>query len=118
MGTCTLGTYPPPVGECKKLAQISHILRSSDTGGFERAPGEVATEADMSGYRFSAYVIRDSEGWAANCPDFPDCRARGATYELALDSLRDVIQIFVEDGLGDDEMPPQHAELSLTSVSI
>ena len=57
----------------------------------------------MSGYRFSAYVIRDSEGWAAHCPEFPDCRARGATYELALDSLRDVIQIFVEDGLGDDE---------------
>jgi hypothetical protein len=37
------------------------------------------TEVDMSGYRFSAYVIRDNEGWAAVCPEFPDCRARGAT---------------------------------------
>ncbi len=71
----------------------------------------------MSGYRFSAYVIRDSDGWAAHCPEFPDCRARGATYELALDSLRDVIKIFVEDGLGDDEAPPQHSELSFTSLS-
>jgi predicted RNase H-like HicB family nuclease len=54
----------------------------------------------MSGYRFSAYVVRDREGWAALCPEFPDCRARGATYEDALDNLRDVIRIFVEDGLG------------------
>ncbi len=71
----------------------------------------------MSGYRFSAYVLRDREGWAAHCPDFPDCRARGATYELALASLRDVIQIFVEDGLGDDEPPPQHDGLAFTTLS-
>jgi predicted RNase H-like HicB family nuclease len=76
------------------------------------------TEVDMSDYRFSAYVIRDHEGWAAHCPEFPDCRARGATYEDALDNLRDVIRIFVEDGLGDDENPPQHDELSFTTLSL
>jgi predicted RNase H-like HicB family nuclease len=76
------------------------------------------TEADMSGYRFSAYVIRDGEGWAAHCPEFPDCRARGATYELALDNLRDVIQIFVEDGLGDDEPPPQPEAASFTTLHL
>jgi len=76
------------------------------------------TEVDMSGYRFSAYVVRDREGWAALCPEFPDCRARGATYEDALDNLRDVIRIFVEDGLGDDEAPPQHEELSFTSLRV
>ena len=117
MGTFTLGTCPLSVGECKQLAQISHTIESSDAEGFDRAPGEIATEADMSGYRFSAYVIRDIDGWAAHCPEFPGCRARGATYELALDNLRDVIKIFVEDGLGDDEAPPQHSELSFTSLS-
>ena len=76
------------------------------------------TEVDMSGYRFSAYVVRDREGWAAHCPEFPDCRARGVTYEDALDNLRDVIRIFVEDGLGDDEAPPQHEELSLTTLNL
>ena len=100
-----------------KMAQFWQVTESNGTEGTERALGEVATEADMSGYRFSAYVIRDSDGWAAHCPEFPDCRARGATYELALDSLRDVIKIFVEDGLGDDEAPPQHSELSFTSLS-
>ena len=72
----------------------------------------------MSGYRFFVYVIRDGEGWAARCPEFPDCRAWGATYEAALANLRDVISIFVEDGLGDDEPPPQHDELSFTTLSL
>ena len=49
---------------------------------------------------------------------FPDCRAWGATYEAALANLRDVISIFVEDGLGDDEPPPQHDELSFTTLSL
>lgn len=70
----------------------------------------------MSGYRFSVYVIRDAEGWSAVCPEFSDCRARGATYEDALANLRNVIQIFVEDGFGDDEPPPQHEGLSFTTL--
>jgi predicted RNase H-like HicB family nuclease len=78
----------------------------------------IETEADMNGYRFSAYVIRDDEGWAAVCPEFMDCRARGATYEAALANLRDVIQIFVEDGLGDDEPLPRHNELSFTTLTL
>jgi predicted RNase H-like HicB family nuclease len=72
----------------------------------------------MNGYRFSVYVIRDREGWAAVCAEFPDCRARGATYEAALANLRDVISIFVEDGLGDDESPPQNEGLSFTTLSL
>jgi len=72
----------------------------------------------MNGYRFSVYVIRDGEGWAAHCPEFPGCSARGASYEAALANLRDVIQIFIEDGLGDDEPPPQHEELSFTTLNL
>ena len=72
----------------------------------------------MNGYRFSVYAIREGEGWAAHCPEFPGCRARGASYEGALANLRDVIQIFVEDGLGDDEPPPQHEELSFTTLNL
>jgi predicted RNase H-like HicB family nuclease len=78
----------------------------------------IETEAEMNGYRFSAYVIRDGEGWAAVCPEFTDCRARGDTYEAALANLRDIIQIFVEDGLGDDEPLPQHNELSFTTLTL
>jgi predicted RNase H-like HicB family nuclease len=101
----------------EELAQFWQLIESKGLEGADHDPGKAGTEADMSGYRFSAYVIRDSEGWAAHCPEFPDCRARGGTYEMALDNLREVIQIFVEDGLGDDEPPPQHDDPSFTTLS-
>jgi predicted RNase H-like HicB family nuclease len=72
----------------------------------------------MKNYRFSVYAVRDGEGWSARCPDFPDCRARGATYEEALSNLRAVLQIFVEDGLGDDEPPPQPEAVSFTALDL
>lgn len=100
------------------MAQNRHFTGSNDN---ERSPGTAGTsgtEAEMSGYRFSAYVIRDTEGWVACCPEFPDCRARGETYELALDNLREAVRIWVEDGLGDDEAPPQHADPSFTTLSL
>jgi predicted RNase H-like HicB family nuclease len=100
------------------LAQIWQLAKSKDIEVMGQAQRKVRTEAEMSGYRFPAYVVRDRDGWGAHCPEFPDCRARGATYEEALDNLRDVVQIFVEDGLGDDEPPPQHDGLSFTTVSL
>jgi predicted RNase H-like HicB family nuclease len=100
------------------LAQFWHLLIKEGIEREEHGPRREETEVDMTGYRFSAYVIRDGEGWAAVCPEFPDCRARGASYETALENLRDVIRIFVEDGLGDDEPPPQRAALSFTALDL
>jgi predicted RNase H-like HicB family nuclease len=95
------------------------LLNRVEASNKMRAKPETAErEAEMNGYRFSVYVVRDGEGWAAACPEFTDCRARGATYEAALANLRDLIQIFVEDGLGDDEPPPQIEGLSLTTLSL
>jgi predicted RNase H-like HicB family nuclease len=72
----------------------------------------------MNAYRFPVMVVRDEEGWSARCPEFPDCRARGATYEDALANIRDVIQILIEDGLGDDEPVPQGDEMSFTALHL
>ena len=57
----------------------------------------------MNDYRFSVLVARDIKGWEAYCPDFPDCRARGSSYEDAVANLKDFVQVLIEDGLGDDE---------------
>jgi predicted RNase H-like HicB family nuclease len=84
-----------------QLADLRDILNGM------KASRNAGTEAEMNGYRFPAYVVRDRDGWAAYCPEFPDCRACGRTYEDALDNLRDIIQVFIEDGLGDDEAPPR-----------
>jgi predicted RNase H-like HicB family nuclease len=72
----------------------------------------------MNGYRFSVIVARDAAGWEAYCPDFPDCRARGPSYEDAVSNLKDLVQILVEDGLSDDEAPPRHNDLSFTTLSL
>jgi predicted RNase H-like HicB family nuclease len=71
----------------------------------------------MNGYRFSVLVARDMNGWEAFCPDFPDCRARGATYEDAVANLKDLVQVLVEDGLGDDETFDQVAAKGVGSPS-
>ncbi len=72
----------------------------------------------MNGYRFPVFIARDEEGWSARCPEFPDCRARGSTYEDALSKIRDAIQTLVEDGLGDDETISQPEELCFTALSL
>jgi predicted RNase H-like HicB family nuclease len=72
----------------------------------------------MNTYRFSVYVTRDVDGWAACCPEFPDCRARGLSYEDAIANLKDLVQVLVEDGLGDDERLPQPKEARFLDVSL
>ena len=72
----------------------------------------------MNGYRFRALVARDIKGWEAYCPDFPDCRARGSSYEDAVSNLKDLVQVLVEDGLGDDETMPQPDELCSTAMEL
>ena len=72
----------------------------------------------MNDFRFPVLVAKDIKGWEAFCPDFPDCRARGSSYENAISNLRDLVQVLVEDGLGDDEAPPQPDELRFTAVEL
>lgn len=127
MGTWTFGTRPPFVRKFtisravawEKIGTFLAVLEwRRHRKGCAPDPETAGTEVEMSGYRFSAYVFRDGEGWVARCPDFPDCRALGTTCEAALANLRDAIQIFVEDGFGDDELPPHHEDLSFTTLSL
>ena len=72
----------------------------------------------MSGYRFSVLVAKDIEGWEARCLNFPDCRARGASFEDAVSNLRELVRVLVEDGLGDDEAPPQPGEACCPTMEL
>jgi predicted RNase H-like HicB family nuclease len=100
------------------MAQFWQNIRSCGNERSQGFTGTSGTEAEMSEYRFSAYVIRDRDGWAAFCPDYPDCRAHGATYDLALGGLRDLVRLYVEDGLGDDEAPPRRDGPSFTTIRL
>lgn len=71
----------------------------------------------MSGYRLSVHVTSDIKGWEAYCPDFPDCRARGSSYEDAVANLKDLVQVLIEDGLGDDETVFDEGGLSIEEIA-
>lgn len=48
-------------------------------------------------YRFAAVIERDEDGYFAFCPELQGCYTQGNSYEEALDNLREVIELHVED---------------------
>lgn len=72
----------------------------------------------MKPYRFSAVIEKDPDGYFAWCPELQGCYTQGATYEEALEALRDAIRLHVEDRLANDEPIPQAESVSLTSLEV
>lgn len=70
----------------------------------------------MDDYRFSVVVYRNGCGWVAACPEFDGCEACGETYDEALASIREAIQMRIEDCLGDDEDIPQAETVNFTTL--
>ncbi len=73
---------------------------------------------DMKPYRFSVVMEKDAEGYFAWCPELQGCYTQGATYEEALEALRDAIRLHVEDRLANHEPIPQAESVSLTSLEV
>ena len=73
---------------------------------------------DMNPYRFSVVMEKDAEGYFAWCPELQGCYTQGATYEEALEALRDAIRLHVEDRLANHEPIPQAESVSLTSLEV
>lgn len=61
---------------------------------------------------------KDTEGYFAWCPDLQGCYTQGATYEEALDAMRDAVRLHVEDRLAHHETIPQAESVSLTSLEV
>ncbi len=72
----------------------------------------------MKPYRFSVLMEKDAEGYFAWCPELQGCYTQGATYEEALEALRDAIRLHVEDRLANYEPIPQAELVSLTSLEV
>jgi len=72
----------------------------------------------MKDYRFSVMVGKNGNGWMASCPEFGDCEAHGDTYEEALANIREVIQVRIEDSLGDNEDIPQAETVNFTTLRL
>ena len=72
----------------------------------------------MKPYRFSVVMEKDAEGYFAWCPELQGCYTQGATYEEALEALRDAIRLHVEDRLANHEPIPQAESVSLTTLEV
>ncbi|PIZ34655.1 type II toxin-antitoxin system HicB family antitoxin [Candidatus Aquicultor secundus] len=72
----------------------------------------------MKNYRFSIIVEKDKDGYFAFCPELQGCYAQGETYEEALENIKDVIRLHVEDRIESGEEVPQAESVSLTSMEI
>jgi predicted RNase H-like HicB family nuclease len=72
----------------------------------------------MTGYRFSAVIEKDSDGYFAFCPELQGCYTQGKTYENVLENLKDAIRLHIEDRLASGEEIPQAESISLTSLEV
>lgn len=64
-------------------------------------------------------IERDGDGYFASCPTFQGCHAQGATYEGALDNIRDAVELHVQDrrACGEAIAPPGMVSVTTPEVS-
>lgn len=72
----------------------------------------------MKKYRFAVVIEKDEEGYFAFCPELQGCYTQGVTYEAAVESIKDAIQLHIEDRLEAGEEIPQPESVSLTSMEV
>jgi predicted RNase H-like HicB family nuclease len=72
----------------------------------------------MDDYRFSVVIGRNGNGWVAVCPEFDGCEAHAESYEEALSEIRELIQVRIEDCLGDNEDIPQADAVNFTTLRL
>jgi len=69
-------------------------------------------------YHMPAVIEKDEDGYFAYCPILQGCYTQGKTYEKALQNIRDVIQLHIEDRLACGEEIPRMESFAITSLEI
>jgi predicted RNase H-like HicB family nuclease len=72
----------------------------------------------MKTYRFSIVIEKDKDGYFAFCPELQGCYSQGASYEEALENIKDAIKLHVEDRIESQEEMPQISSVSLSTVEV
>jgi predicted RNase H-like HicB family nuclease len=72
----------------------------------------------MERYRVSIIIEKDEDGFTAFCPELQGCYSQGDSYEEALENIRDVITLHIEDRRESGEPIPQAEMISLVTVDV
>jgi predicted RNase H-like HicB family nuclease len=63
-------------------------------------------------HTFQVIVEQDESGWyVAECPAFKACYTQGKTYEEALENIKDVIEMCLEELKESGQPVPQQPEI-------
>lgn len=83
-----------------------------------RKPAGAVIITKMKDYLFDVVVDKDAEGYFVYCPTLQGCYSQGATYEEALENIRDAIKMHIEDRLASKESIPSPQSISVTSLQV
>jgi len=72
----------------------------------------------MKLYNFSIIIEQDQDGYFATCPQLQGCYTQGETYEKALENIKDVIKLHVEDKIVNKEEVARLKSISLSTVEV
>jgi predicted RNase H-like HicB family nuclease len=69
-------------------------------------------------YTLPIIIERDGDGFFVSCPALQGCYTEGATYDEAIDNIKDAIRLHLEDREADQEELPEQKSISLSTVEI
>lgn len=74
----------------------------------------------MKLYHFSIVVEKDENGYFVFCPELQGCYTHGETYEEALENIKDVIKLHLQDRIasGESFSAPESVSLSTVEVTV
>ncbi len=79
---------------------------------------ELGRYRNMTSYKFSVIVERDSDGYFVFCPELQGCYTQGNTYEEALENIKNAIQLHLENRIDSGDYILQSESVSLTLMEV
>lgn len=74
--------------------------------------------ATMKHLTLPIIVEKGADGYFVSCPSLQGCYSQGASYEEALENIKDAIRLHIEDRLAGGEPIPEPESVSLSTIEI
>jgi predicted RNase H-like HicB family nuclease len=72
----------------------------------------------MKHYTLPIIIERDVDGFFVSCPELQGCYSQGATYDEAIENIKDAIRLHLEDRQADHEELTEGRSVSLSTVEV
>ncbi len=69
-------------------------------------------------YTVPVMIVKDPDGYFAQCPALQGCYAQGQSYEEALENIRDAVALHIHDRIAEGEDVPALEAVSVTALQV